>query len=279
MLRAEINGSRFEYVIQGSGEPVLLIHGSIFADGFAPLLTQPPLRHYQLISYHRRGFAGNPRCNGGAVSISQQADDAYGLLQHLGIGRAHIVGHSYGAAIALQLALRSPEVVQTLMLLEPPILASAGATEASAKLNAVVEIYQSGNKAGALDAFLSAANGPGYRASVKKTLGSHALDLALIDVDTFFQIELPALTAWNFRAENARQIGAPVLCMVGDDSDPFMQSSHELLLTWFENAYQIVIFRATHLMQMMQPRAVAEALARFIARYPMPVAAAAASEN
>jgi pimeloyl-ACP methyl ester carboxylesterase len=241
-------------------------------------VTQSALRRYQLISYHRRGFAGSPR-GSGAVSISQQADDAYGLLQHLGINRAHIVGHSYGAAIALQLALRSSEVVQTLLLMEPPILASAAATEASAKMNAVMEIYQSGNKAGALEAFLTGMNGPDYRVYVEKALGAHALELALADVDTFFQLEIPALTGWNFHADDARRISAPVLCMVGDDSDAFMQSSHELLLTWFENAYQMVIYRANHLMQMMQPRAVAEALARFMARHPMPVANAAGSES
>jgi len=40
-------------------------------------------------------------------------------FSHLGVGRAHVVGHSTGANIALQLALDRPEVVQTLALLEP----------------------------------------------------------------------------------------------------------------------------------------------------------------
>ena len=53
--------------------------------------------------------------------IGQQVADARALLRHLGITRAHIAGHSYGAAIALQWALDAPDEVQSLALLEAPL--------------------------------------------------------------------------------------------------------------------------------------------------------------
>ena len=276
MERAKLNGAEIEYQVQGSGEPVLLIHGSILADAFVPLLSQPVLRSYRLISYHRRGFAGSTHPNGAPVSISQHAGDARALLQHLGVTRAHVAGHSYGAVIGLQLALQSPEMVHTLVLLEPPILTGAQAADATASLKSFEDIYNSGKKTEALDAFMTNVNGADYRNSIEKALGKRALEQAAADVDTFFQTEVPALADWQFTPENARQIEAPVLCMTGDDSSPFFQSSHELLVTWFVQAYQMVIYRATHLLQVMQPRAVAEALARYLSRYPMPVATAAA---
>ena len=83
-------------------------------------MREPALARYRLIRYHRRGYAGSSKPEPGAsVSIGKQAADAVALLRHLRIERAHIVGHSYGGVIALQLALDAPQVVHSLTLLEP----------------------------------------------------------------------------------------------------------------------------------------------------------------
>jgi pimeloyl-ACP methyl ester carboxylesterase len=109
-----------EYEVHGRGEPVLLIHGSHVADGFLPLAREAALTdRYRLIRYHRRGFAGSDRASA-PFGIDGQAGDARALLQELDVGRAHVVGHSYGAVIALQLAVQAPSAVRSLALLEPP---------------------------------------------------------------------------------------------------------------------------------------------------------------
>jgi pimeloyl-ACP methyl ester carboxylesterase len=56
------------------------------------------------------------------VSIADHAADAAALLNHLGVPRAHVAGHSSGAAVAAQLALDQPETVDTLILLEMSLL-------------------------------------------------------------------------------------------------------------------------------------------------------------
>ena len=62
MQRVNLNGVDLEYAVQGSGELLLLIHGSILADAFSPPLTEPSIAsNYRVISYHRRGFAGSSR--------------------------------------------------------------------------------------------------------------------------------------------------------------------------------------------------------------------------
>jgi hypothetical protein len=49
--RTQVNGAELEYGVRGSGEPVLLVHGSIVADAFTPLLAEPALSgRYRLIS-------------------------------------------------------------------------------------------------------------------------------------------------------------------------------------------------------------------------------------
>ena len=120
MQRVNLHGADLEYEVQGSGEPLLLIHGSILADAYFPLRAEPSIAdHYRVISYHRRGFAGSvvPVI---PFMIAQQAADGRALLQHLGIPRAHVAGHSYGAAIAIQWALDVPTAIQSLALFEPP---------------------------------------------------------------------------------------------------------------------------------------------------------------
>ena len=105
MQRVNVNSADIEYEVQGSGEPVVLIHGQILADAFYSLRAEPCIaNNFRVIAYHRRGFAGSSRASA-PFTIGQQAADGCALLRHLGIPRAHIAGHSYGAAIALQWAL------------------------------------------------------------------------------------------------------------------------------------------------------------------------------
>jgi pimeloyl-ACP methyl ester carboxylesterase len=119
-----IDGVDLEYRIQGSGESLVLIHGSILAAAFSPLLSEPSLANeYRVITYHRRGFAASSRAMPG-LTIRQQAADCHALIRHLQIPRAHVAGHSYGGAIALQWALDAPEDVHSLALLEPALVNS-----------------------------------------------------------------------------------------------------------------------------------------------------------
>src|SRR2546423_14163143 len=111
MQRASVRNAKLDYEIVGSGEPVLLIHGALVADGLRPLAEGDGLaERYQLIVYHRRGVAGSDDVRP-PYTLRDQAADARALLGELGVERAHVVGHSYGAAVALQLAADALEVV------------------------------------------------------------------------------------------------------------------------------------------------------------------------
>src|SRR5712692_5245670 len=115
MESARVNGVELEYEVVGSGEPVLLI-SPVLADGFLPLLSDPALAdRYQLIRYHKRGWVGSTHAPP-PVTIADHVADAAAILDHLGVPRAHIAGHSSGAAVAAQLALDHPETVHTLIL-------------------------------------------------------------------------------------------------------------------------------------------------------------------
>ena len=213
-----------EYVVSGAGEPVLLIHGAFLADAFAPLLAEPALTdRYRVISYHRRGFAGSAPA-GGEASITRQAADARALLAHLGVQRAHVVGHSYGGCVALQLALDAPAVVHTLALLEPALLAVPAAERWFAEVGGpCIARYEAGDAAGAVATFLSGVFGPDVYADLVRTVPD-GVEQAVADAGTFFQTDLPGIQEWRFGPEEARRVTQPVLGVLGADSDAVMVS-------------------------------------------------------
>lgn len=156
--------------------------------------------------------------------------------------------------------------MQSLILLEPPLVASIPSGPGFWEgLAAVREgFYDAGNKPGAVDAFLTAVIGEGYRAVIDQLLPPGAFDLAVTDIDTFFQVEMPALEHWQFTAEDAKRIHQPVLSVVGMETADMFRESHALIQQWIPQAEELVIPQATHALQEMNPSAVAEGLARFL---------------
>lgn len=277
MMRAKLlDGVDLEYEVRGAGEAVVLVHAGVFADWFQPLMNEPALaRRYRLVRYHRIGYAGSSHAPG-PVSIAQQAEHLRLLLLRLGIQRAHLVGHSSGGNIALQLALDAPEMVRSIALLEPALIAVATAEDgagpvvgSSLELGPVFERYRAGDKAGAVDAFMRGVAGPDYRAVVDRVL-PRAFEQAVADADTFFGQELPAVRAWSFTRERASRIGVPVLAVIGARSEalsPVWGERQKILLGWLPRAEAFVLARANHLLHLENPGGMAEALAGFFSRH------------
>lgn len=275
MERAVLDGIELDYKIRGAGEPVILIHPGHFADWFAPLLGEPALTdHYQLVNYHRVGCAGSSHLTG-MVSLAQQAAHCRSLMGHLGVQRAHIVGHSSSGNIALQLALDAPESVHSLAILEPALMSVPSAPTSRVFVGTAVQLYRSGDKSAAIDTFLRGVCGPDYRAILDQALPG-AFDQAVADANTFFDQELPALQQWSFTPEKAQRIVQPVLAVMGaksKDLDPIWEERQQLLLSWLPSAEPFILPDATHLLQVQNPRGMAEGLAAFFARHPLLVSA------
>ena len=113
---AKIGDLNIHYQIRGHGEPLLLIigyRGSGFMWGEE--LLAPLSRYFQVITFDNRGTGKSDKPNA-VYTIPMMADDAAGLLQHLGLQRAHVFGVSMGGMIAQELVLRYPKRVNRLIL-------------------------------------------------------------------------------------------------------------------------------------------------------------------
>lgn len=265
MTRAPVDGSELEYETRGEGEPVILVHGALIAGAYLPLLGEEALTtRYSLIRYHRRGFAGSDVVEG-PFSIGQQAADCRTLLQHLGVERAHLVGHSYGGLIALQLAIDSPALVQSLVLLEPALMMVPSAPVFLEAMGPAIERYTAGDSVGAVEDFMKLVGGEEWETTVESTVPG-GTQQAKRDAYTLFEVEMPALEQWDFDAGKAARISQPVLCVTGTESGPFFEEVRQLVHSWLPQTEDLSVMGANHLLQMQHPQAIAKGIANFLAR-------------
>lgn len=114
---APINGLKMYYEIHGQGEPVILLHGAYMSlEGPMRELAQQLARDKQVIALEMQGHGRTGDVNR-PITYQGLADDVAGLMKHLHLDSAHVVGYSMGAGVALQLAMRHPQVVRKLVVL------------------------------------------------------------------------------------------------------------------------------------------------------------------
>ncbi len=226
MPTAKIRDVELYYEEHGQGVPLLCIMG--FATDSTGWLLQIPTfaERYRTIVFDNRGV-GRSAKPGGAYTIHEMADDAVALLDHLDVGRAHVLGLSMGGMIAQELALRHPGRVRGLVLAatfpEPDV-----ATEEQRKF-VFTEMGGTISESGEMKIDFSAAN--------PMMFFQHLLPLVFNP--SFIQTELPRLMPlfagalqWGFSLEaimgqmqaimshrstdRLHQIAAPTLVMTGD---------------------------------------------------------------
>ena len=267
MLKAE----GLEYEAKGDGEPVLLIHGALIADALLPLTREAALAdRYRLIRYRRRGHGGSDPVPG-SFSIEQQAQDALALMTHLGVKRAHVIGHSGGGAIAVQLAIEASSLVHSLVVLEPAIMPADMAPVFSESAAPVLEAYRSGDPRRAVDLWMNmvrVSTGPDWRSVVANTVPGGA-EQAEKDASTFFEVDFPAFREWSFDRERASHIRQPVLYVFGSESGPRMEAGKRHFQSLIPHTEEAVVPGVDHAMQMLDPKSVAAPIADFLSRHPL----------
>ncbi len=121
---ADVNGIKLYYEIHGVGRPLILLHGGLGAiEMFGPNLAALA-RGRRVIAVDLQGH-GRTADIDRPLSVELMADDIAALVGHLGLDRADVMGYSLGGGVALQTAIRHPEVVGKLVVVSTPFRRSA----------------------------------------------------------------------------------------------------------------------------------------------------------
>ena len=266
MEKLEVDGGALEFRVRGEGPPLVLVNGSVFADPWEPMLCHGDLlADYRVVTLRRRGYGGSSPAQPGRT-LSDEGADVVALLDHLGIERAHVVGHSLAADIVLQAVIDAPDRFSTMTLLEPGMFTVPSAAGLSEAMGAVVRIFESGDHRQAMLLFLGGPGGAELMARLEEKLPEGAGEMALADVPALFGSDLPAGSAWQLEEDAARSLRQPTLLALGSDTGPVYRESNAAIAALLQNVEQLDVADAGHFVQVEQPERVAEALAAFLER-------------
>jgi 3-oxoadipate enol-lactonase len=213
--RAKVNGVELQYEMEGAGpETMVFLNGIAMSIPHWKPLVGPLSARYRCLSHDFRGQLQSPRQPGGAaMRLEDHVEDLRQLLGSLGIKRAHLVGTSYGAEVALMFAYTHPEMTASLVCidgvseLDPLLRATAEAWKAAALADPVV-FYKT---------IVPWNYSPAYIGANRETLARRAAGVAGFPRGYFldFAALCDAFLAIDITPQLAR-ITCPTLVLVGE---------------------------------------------------------------
>jgi non-heme chloroperoxidase len=267
--RVVANGVELHYVEQGSGEPLILLHGGqgdyrMWAPQMAALSPE-----FRVLSYSRRYHYPNTNALRADYSALVDAEDLAGLIRQLGLGRVHLVGTSYGAFTALALALAHPDLVRSLVLAEPPILAWAATAPKGAPLyrdfmarthEQAQPLFARGEDEAAVRIFIDAFDGDG----AFDRLPSERHRTVMDNVGYFRAITAATDPYPNLSKAAVRALHMPILVVRGELTHELDRFVSDALMEQLPAATRVIIPQAGHGSPRQNPRAFNEAVLAFL---------------
>lgn len=260
MADVRVNGIRLYYEEHGSGAPILCIHGtSSSAKVWRGAATDALASLGRVIIYDRRGCTRSERPEPYETSVAQHADDAAALIRTLGAGPAILVGRSYGGAVAIGVALRNPDLVRALVLLEPGDVVVDGAVSAWED-----EMLRAVEEAAATDLSTVA------EAMLRSVLGDGQWESLPGEYQAMFADNSPAVLAevrgprLDVASADLAAIRVPVLLVAGESSLPEFRRINERLAAAIPDTRSVLV-GGGHLIDPGEPsvlRFIGEVLAR-----------------
>lgn len=262
-----VNGQKLNYVEAGSGPTLILIHGSVGDYREWSKQITSFCEHYHVIAYSRRYHWPNlsPLPDADA-SLDQQVTDLFEMIKAISAGPVHIVGHSFGGAIALSFTLRHPELVRSLVLAEPAVSGVLGKTpendtlfkESQAIRAKMKEVFPTGNDELIVKTYADhVAPGDFERANGEERK-------MLFENVSAFQLDFNSQRP-PFSCEDAQKVTVPVLVLAGSQSPMGLQRIAETTAQCITGAKFVKIPQATHWLQHDQPQRFNDEVLAFLA--------------
>jgi pimeloyl-ACP methyl ester carboxylesterase len=270
-----VNGAELAYVEQGSGDPLLLIHGSLGDFRSWGLQMATFAEQYRVIALSRRRHWPNPwpANDDGLCSADTHAADLAAFIDMLDLGRSHLVGSSYGALSALTMAVRHPDLARSLVLGEPPLLSWLTETEDRAHSDAFQanawrpagQAFERGEPEEGVRRFINGVIGDGAFDRMPPNVRADMLDNAPemgIELQTPLDIYFPHLTCADVAG-----VTAPTLLLTGARSPAMFHRVTDRLEKCLPSAERAVIPDASHSMHGANPVAFNRTVLAFVDRH------------
>jgi pimeloyl-ACP methyl ester carboxylesterase len=231
------HGVRLYVEERGSGEPILLIHGTASWGGVWQPSTVGALSELgRLVVYDRRGCGRSERPEPYETNVAQHAEDAAALLEVLDAIPAVVIGRSYGGETAVELTLRYPDRVRALVLLEAAALGLDGEARAfNDVLHREVEAAAERDPSSVAEVFL------------RRVLGDRAWESFKPEVRDVFVANGPAIVA-EFRGGylqategDLATIGVPTLLVAGEASPPAFRRVTDRMAAAIPDARTVIV--------------------------------------
>jgi pimeloyl-ACP methyl ester carboxylesterase len=192
---APVNGLNMYYEIHGTGRPLVVLHGSFMTIELMGNLIPELAGSRQVIAVEFQGH-GHTADVDRPITYEQLADDTAALLRHLGIGIADVYGYSLGGGVALQVAIRHPELVRKLVIVSASHTSDGMYPEVLAAIERITpELF----------------DGTPWRAAYDRTAPHPEAFPALVTM-----LKQLDMTPFDWPAEAVRAIAAPTLIVIGD---------------------------------------------------------------
>ncbi|MEX2282456.1 MAG: alpha/beta fold hydrolase [Gemmatimonadota bacterium] len=257
---AEVNGTRLYYEEQGNGRPVVLIHGAMLDrtmwDDQVPELA----KGYRVIRYDARGFGRSARSN----TPFKAHEDLKGLLDHLSVDRADLIGLSLGGRIAIDFALTYPTRVRSLVLAAAGVSGVPGDQTPGAWLTDMMTAIRARDTIAASDAWLrSEAMTPAMeRADLRDRLRT----ITYANSGIFAMGSNPEQIMVPPARDRLRELRVPVLVLIGTRDAASLRGMSDMLAARVTGARRVWIEGAGHLLNLERPQEFNRAMLDFLNR-------------
>lgn len=269
--QATVDGATLSYLEQGQGVPVVFVHGAVADHRTWDAQRAPTARKYRYIAFDQRYFGPAPWPDDGQhFSLATHANDLAAFLRQLDVGSAHLVGWSYGADVALVLAVQHPALVRSLFLYEPSMATFVTAPADLRAVNEDLEKMSAGGIAAvrakddvaAVRAFLDGADAlPGTFDAYPRGPRSVALENARTLPLDFAAPPPPSITCAQLGS-----IKAPTAVVRGALTAPVFRIVADAASHCIPGSLLIVVPNTRHLWPAQEPAAFNRTLLDFLAK-------------
>lgn len=250
-----INGTQLHVTVEGSGRPVVLLHGGFMDSTMWDAQSAVLAKKFKVIRFDLRGFGRSPK----PKEPYLPTDDIAALLDHLKVRRAAVVGISMGGGIAIDFALEHPDRVGCLVLAEPGMRGYQWSEEVMGTMNAVMTAAKERGRDAAIEEFLSR---PVFASAKDKPAAYAAIRAQL--VRNFSLEDNQMLAVRPLAVDRLPEIKIPTLVLVAERGGPDARAIAVKIKNEVPGAKLETLAGSGHMMNFEQPNAFNRIVAEFL---------------